>query len=55
MQHACGVMRLSPQTFWSMTPRELALTLPKRREQRMPRTVLTDLMQTFPDRDNSDG
>lgn len=46
-----GVLRLSPQAFWSMTPRELALaiqaatgtTAPLRRQE------LSDLMTRYPD------
>ena len=46
-----GVLRLSPQAFWSMTPRELALaihaatgaTTPLRRQE------LCDLMTRYPD------
>jgi len=48
-----GLLRLSPQTLWSMTPRELAAaitaligppTLP------ISRSDLAHLMQRFPDR-----
>ena len=55
MQYACGVLHLSPQIFWNMTPRELALTLPRRRNHGLPRRVLAELIQAFPDRRNEDG
>ncbi len=47
-----GILRLSPDAFWRMTPRELAHALnavsgPS--AQPMDRTAFCDLMQRFPD------
>jgi uncharacterized phage protein (TIGR02216 family) len=47
-----GVLRLSPQAFWSMTPRELAAAIEAVHGPAavpMERSALTDLMQRFPD------
>ncbi len=47
-----GVLRLSPEAFWAMTPRELAYAIEAVRgpsSQPMDRTALTDLMTRFPD------
>jgi uncharacterized phage protein (TIGR02216 family) len=51
MQHALGVLHMSPQNFWMMTPRELALTLPRRQVVSLPRDRLHELMAEFPDPD----
>jgi uncharacterized phage protein (TIGR02216 family) len=48
-----GVLRLSPDAFWRMTPRELALAIEAVRGRGSPpieRAVLDALMQRFPDR-----
>jgi uncharacterized phage protein (TIGR02216 family) len=47
-----GVLRLSPEAFWAMTPRELAYaieTLTGPIAQPMDRSALRDLMTRFPD------
>ncbi|MCB1420194.1 MAG: phage tail assembly chaperone [Notoacmeibacter sp.] len=51
LSHAFGVLRLSPDAFWSMTPRELAFALPPALSgQAAPgRSGLECLMQAFPD------
>lgn len=54
-----GVLKLSPQAFWSMTPRELAsaitgLTGRRATHSAPTRQDLSALMQRFPDqRENS--
>ncbi len=48
-----GVLRLSPDAFWRMTPRELSCaiaTVVGHAETRLDRVELEALMQTFPDR-----
>jgi uncharacterized phage protein (TIGR02216 family) len=47
-----GVLRLSPEAFWRMTPRELALAIEAvtgRRAATIERSTLIDLMRRFPD------
>ena len=47
-----GVLRLSPDAFWRMTPRELAHVLRARKGALAPpiaRASLIDLMTRFPD------
>jgi uncharacterized phage protein (TIGR02216 family) len=47
-----GVLRLSPDAFWRMTPRELGCaiaTLAGRADPTIARAELEGLMQTFPD------
>ncbi len=46
-----GVLRLSPQDFWAMTPRELALAIRAVTGAAAPlqRADLSDLMKRFPD------
>lgn len=46
-----GVLRLSPQAFWAMTPRELAAAMGSvsSRGTAPTRNALTDLMAAFPD------
>lgn len=47
-----GLLRLSPQVFWQMTPREFAHAarwLSPTRSLPPDRTALRDLMQQFPD------
>ena len=47
-----GVLRLSPDAFWRMTPRELALAakaVTGRRSAPLPRATLLDLMTRYPD------
>jgi len=53
-----GVLRLSPDAFWRMTPRELALAAEAatgRISAPLPRATLLDLMTRYPDgrRDHS--
>ena len=52
MAAAFGLLRLSPKTFWSMTPRELerAMSVLRVGAAGAPgRSELATLMQTFPD------
>lgn len=47
-----GVLRLSPQAFWAMTPRELAHAIAAVRGRAAPpleRAALDDLMRRYPD------
>jgi uncharacterized phage protein (TIGR02216 family) len=46
-----GVLRLSPDAFWSMTPRELAYAIETMTGRTAPldREGLTQLMKSFPD------
>jgi uncharacterized phage protein (TIGR02216 family) len=46
-----GVLRLSPQQFWSMTPRELAYAVEAitGRSPPLDRSALTQLMMRYPD------
>lgn len=46
-----GVLRLSPLSFWAMTPRELALAIEAvtGATRPMQRSELSDLMTRFPD------
>ena len=48
---ALGVLRLSPQQFWSMTPRELgyAIEAVTGRGPPMDRDTLAKLMKDYPD------
>jgi uncharacterized phage protein (TIGR02216 family) len=46
------VLRLAPEQFWRMTPRELALameTVTGRTSAPIPRAVLDHLMKSYPD------
>lgn len=54
MQVGFGVLRLSPDAFWRMTPRELAAAITALRGghvETMGRAGLDELMQRFPDRE----
>jgi uncharacterized phage protein (TIGR02216 family) len=53
MQFGFGVLRLSPEAFWRMTPRELAQAIVAVRGAASPidRGGLDVLMQLFPDGD----
>ena len=46
-----GVLRLSPEQFWRMTPRELAYAIQATRGGQVPlsRTAFSDLMKRYPD------
>ena len=47
-----GVLRLSPQQFWAMTPRELAYAIEAatgRSGAPLPREMLNELMKRYPD------
>jgi uncharacterized phage protein (TIGR02216 family) len=47
-----GVMHLSPDAFWNMTPRELAYAIRAARgpsQDPLGRSALDDLMARFPD------
>lgn len=52
MQAGLGHLRLSPKSFWSMTPRELAaaLGLTTRAANTPSRQTFDALMRAFPDR-----
>lgn len=52
MRAGLGLLRLPPQSFWTMTPRELAAALgPLPRVQAAPtRAALDALMHAYPDR-----
>ncbi len=53
MQFGFGVLRLSPQAFWAMTPRELASAVGVRRGLAPPpldRAGLDELIRRYPDR-----
>ena len=45
-----GVLRLAPDAFWSMTPRELTAALRGARERPMEATDLDALIARYPDR-----
>jgi uncharacterized phage protein (TIGR02216 family) len=51
MGFGVGVLRLSPDEFWRMTPRELAAALEAVTGVRAPldRAALSELMETYPD------
>lgn len=52
MQFGLGVLRLPPDAFWRMTPRELACAMAARRgavPTAIARGRLDELMQQFPD------
>lgn len=54
MQFGFGVLRLPPDVFWRMTPRELAHAITAVRGVAAPpleRGGLDDLMRRFPDRE----
>lgn len=52
-----GVLRLSPETFWRMTPRELAHAIRALRGDAPPlaRTDFEALMRAFPDAEVNHG
>jgi uncharacterized phage protein (TIGR02216 family) len=52
-----GILRLSPDVFWRMTPRELAYAIEAvagTRPRPMDRDRFTDLMKRFPDQLSGD-
>ena len=49
MAMGLGMLRLSPREFWAATPREIAAAFPTRKPHALPRGVLDDLLQQFPD------
>lgn len=54
MQVGFGVLRLSPDAFWRMTPRELAAAMTALRctvPEAIGRARLDELMRQFPDRE----
>lgn len=58
MAFGFGVLKLSPEAFWRMTPRELAAAIAARRgavTAPLDRGGLNALMQRFPDEGGSDG
>lgn len=54
MAFGLGVLRLGPQDFWSMTPRELSRAAEGvyGRRAAMSRAALDALMRDFPDRES---
>jgi uncharacterized phage protein (TIGR02216 family) len=46
-----GILRLPPESFWRMTPRELALAIEALtgRGEALPRGALHELMKRYPD------
>ena len=58
MAFGLGHLRLSPEAFWRMTPRELAAAMRGPAQTRPPsfeRDALNRLMREFPDEDMSHG
>jgi uncharacterized phage protein (TIGR02216 family) len=51
MAFGFGVLRLSPQEFWAMTPRELAYAIEaiSGRSAPLDRKTFSELMRKFPD------
>jgi uncharacterized phage protein (TIGR02216 family) len=51
MGFGIGVLRLSPDAFWRMTPRELSAAIEAVSGARAPldRAALSDLMRRYPD------
>lgn len=52
-----GLLRLSPKTFWAMTPREFerAMSVFSRKANAAPRRAgLAELMRVFPDMDEKE-
>lgn len=49
MAMGLGTLRLSPREFWAATPREIAAAFPQRRPGALPRGVLEQLLEQFPD------
>jgi uncharacterized phage protein (TIGR02216 family) len=49
MSLGLGRLRLSPEAFWSMSPRELFAAAGVRLHGPMARAALNDLMARFPD------
>jgi len=49
MAMGLGTLRLPPRAFWAATPREIAAAFPKRPGAGLPRGVLEQLLQQFPD------
>lgn len=49
MAMGLGRLRLSPRDFWAATPREIAAAFPTRKPAALPRGVLEQLLQQFPD------
>lgn len=46
-------LRLSPDEFWRLSPRELFACLGGSPQQGLPRAVLNELMEQFPDEQGS--
>lgn len=58
MAFGLGRLRLSPDAFWSMTPRELAAAMQPwrpRAARAVGRDALAQLMNEFPDKEFGDG
>lgn len=57
MQVGFGVLKLSPDAFWRMTPRELAAAISALRggaDEPIRRARMDELMRRFPDREMDD-
>lgn len=54
MHHAFAVLRLAPDMFWTMTPREFASALPARRNEPISRQRFLQMCAAFPDKDIPD-
>ncbi|MEI7598966.1 MAG: phage tail assembly chaperone [Aestuariivirga sp.] len=49
MAMGLGTLRLSPREFWAATPREIAAAFPTSKGAALPRGVLEQLLEQFPD------
>jgi len=49
MAMGLGTLRLSPRDFWAATPREIAAAFPTSKGAALPRGVLEQLLEQFPD------
>jgi uncharacterized phage protein (TIGR02216 family) len=49
MAMGLGTLRLPPRDFWAATPREIAAAFVTKRHAALPRGVLEQLLEQFPD------
>ena len=49
MAMGLGTLRLSPRDFWAATPREIAAAFARTPRAALPRDVLEQLLEQFPD------
>ena len=49
MAMGLGTLRLSPRDFWAATPREIAAAFRRSKGAALPRGVLEQLLEQFPD------